>query len=109
MSLYVCDYCGGHIPLGPCSLNRCESCGLGVIERDPLPPVGGIDDSELVTLRAEVAKLRKENEALKKRERQRWENVSNTFGTAYSTEQANKLMNLPMNADDLVTLRPGDF
>ena len=90
MNLSICTYCGGHISLGPCSLNRCESCGLGVIERDPLPPVGGIDDSELVALRAEVAKLRKENEALKKIERQRWENVNKTLATAYSTEQANE-------------------
>jgi hypothetical protein len=71
-------------------LNRCESCGLGVIERDPLPPVGGLADSELVALRKEVAKLRAENEALKKIERQRWEGVNKTFGTNYSTEQANK-------------------
>ena len=96
MSLSICAFCGGHISLNPCSLNRCTGCGLGVIERDPLPPVGGIGDSELVALRAEVASLREENEALKKIERQRWENVNKTFGTAYSTEQAN-------------ALRPGDF
>ena len=107
MSLSVCDYCGGHISLGPCSLSRCESCGLGVIERDPLPPVGGIDDSEIVSLRAEVARLRKENEALKKIERQRWENVNKTFGTSYST--ARDYMGLPMNVSDFGTRRPGDF
>jgi hypothetical protein len=45
--------------------------------------------AETAALRAEVVKLRAENEALKKIERQRWENVNRTFGTSYSTEKAN--------------------
>ena len=56
-----------------------------------------------------IEALKKENEALKKRERDRWENVNETFGTAYLTERANKWMNLPMNVDDFGTRRPGDF
>jgi hypothetical protein len=36
-------------------------------------------DSELVALRAEVVKLRAENEMLKRIERQRWENVVSVF------------------------------
>jgi hypothetical protein len=83
MSLSTCDYCGGHISLGPCELNRCESCGPGVFERDPLPEVKMLADSELVALRAEVVKLRAENEMLKKIERQRWGNVNRTLGTNY--------------------------
>ena len=139
MSLSTCDYCGGHIPLGLDATNRCEGCGWELYFRR---------DSEFVSLRAEVIKLRTdvdglrtrnkdiytallaatadmraerdralnereelraENEALKKIERQRWESVNKTFGTAYSTEQANKLMNRPMNVDDFGTRRPGDF
>ena len=75
---------------------------------EAFPPVAGIDDSELVSLRAEVAKLRKENEALKKIERRRWENVNKTFGTAYSTV-SDQWKNIPMNVNDFGTLRPGDF
>ena len=80
-----------------------------VFECAILPPIAIIDDSEIVALCTEVAMLRKEIEAMKKIERQRWENVNKTFGTAYSTEQANELMNLPMNVNDLGTLRPGGF
>ena len=101
MSLSTCDYCGGHIPLGPCASNRCQECGRSLYCQESLPPVSGVGDSEIVALRTEVAMLRKENEALKKIERQRWENVNKTFGTAY--------MNLPMNVNDLGTLRPGGF
>ena len=36
-------------------------------------------------IESEVAKLRKENEALKKIERQRWSKVNKTLGTNYST------------------------
>ena len=65
-------------------------------------------DSELVALRAEVAKLRKENEAMKKIERHRWEIANKAFGTSYSTV-SDQWKNMPMNAEDLGTLRPGDF
>ena len=74
---------------------------------EAFPPVAGIDDSELAALRAEVAKLRKENEALKKIERQRWENVNQAFGTNYSTSR--EYMGLPINMNDFGTRRPGDF
>ena len=106
MSLSICSYCGGYIPLGPFASNCCVGCGRSRYCQEQLPPVAGIDDSELVAMRTEVARLRKENEALKKRERDRWEKVNETFGTSYSTEQSNKLMNLPMNVNDLGTLRP---
>ena len=65
MSLSVCDYCGGHIPLGPDASNLCNGCGRSLYYMEAFPPVAGIDDSELVALRAEVARLRKENETLK--------------------------------------------
>lgn len=38
MSLSECQACGGHIPLGPHASNRCESCGLSVME--PARPTG---------------------------------------------------------------------
>ena len=89
--------------------NLCNGCGRHVFECAILPPVSGIDDSEPVALRAEVARLREENEALKKIERRRWENVNKEFGTAHSTEQANELMNLPMNVNNFGIFRSGDF
>ena len=109
MNLSICTFCGGHIPLGPDASNLCDGCGRSLYYMEAFPPVAGIDDSELVALRQEVASLRKENETLKKIERQRWENVNKTLGTAYSTEQANEWMNLPMNINDFGTRRPGDF
>ena len=65
MSLFICDHCGGHISPGHEASNRCEGCGRRVGGGGPLPPVGGIDDSELAALRAEVARLGKELKALK--------------------------------------------
>ena len=63
MSLSICDHCGGHVSLGHEASNRCTGCGRrNAVEHDPLPPVAGIDDSELVALRAEVARLKKEVE-----------------------------------------------
>lgn len=113
MSLSICDYCGGHIPLGPCASNRCEECGRSLYCQEPLQPVSGIGDSELVVLRQEVAMLRVENELLKKRERDRWENADSAFGKNPSRAE---FMNLPMNPNDmggdwssLGTRRPGDF
>ena len=108
MSASICTYCGGHIPLGPDASNLCNGCGRSLYYMEAFPPVAGIDDSELVSLRAEVAKLRKENEALKKTEHQRWENVNKTLGTAYSTV-SDHWKNIPMNVNDFGTLRPGDF
>lgn len=108
MSLSTCDYCGGHIPLGPDAPNLCNGCGRHVFECATLPPIAGINDSELVALRAEVVSLRKENESLKKIERRRWENVNKTFGTSYSTV-SDQWQNMPMNMEDLGTFRPGDF
>lgn len=35
MSLSVCAACGGHVWLGPTETNRCEKCGLHVM--DPVP------------------------------------------------------------------------
>ena len=62
-----------------------------------LPPVSGIDDSELLAANDSTADMRKERDAaMSEREELR-------------AEQANKLMNLPMNVNDLGTLRPGDF
>lgn len=107
MSLSVCDYCGGHVELGHEASNRCEGCGRDAFERDPLPPVGGIDDSEIVAMRQEVTMLRVENERLKKRERDRWESANQAFGANYTT--ARDYMGLPMNVDDFGTRRPGDF
>ncbi len=46
---------------------------------------------ELVEAKKEWDVLKKENEALKKIERQRWEGVNKTFGTNYSTEKLNML------------------
>jgi hypothetical protein len=100
MSLSTCDYCGGHISLGPCQLNRCESCGLGVIERDPLPPVGALADSELVSLRKEVAKLRAENAVLLRIERNLWRCVGRHPKQLNEGEGVNKSFG---------TRRPGDF
>lgn len=110
MTTYTCSKCG-ESDLGMYGHHDHETDGFTCDKKkaEPPSPIAGIDDSELASLRTEVAKLRKENEALKGIERQRWENVNKTFGTAYSTEQANKLMNLPMNINDFGTHRPGDF
>lgn len=60
--------------------------GYCILGLSPLPPVAGIDDSELVALRAEVARIGKEVEVLKGIERQRWEGVNKVFGTKYPTQ-----------------------
>ena len=60
MSLSVCGYCGGHIPLGPDASNRCDKCGRNLYYQERRPPVSGIDDSEIVAPQAENAALKKE-------------------------------------------------
>lgn len=61
-----CDHCGGHVSPGFDASNRCESCGRrNAVERATLPLAVGIDDSEIVALRADVARLGKELKALK--------------------------------------------
>ena len=72
MTTYTCSRCG-ESDLGMYGHHDHKDNGFTCDKKkaEPLPPVLGIDDSELVTLRVEVAKLRKGNEALKKIERQR--------------------------------------
>ena len=76
------------------------------------PILGAVDGEQTADAARRVVDerdaLKKENEALKKRERDRWDNAANAFGYRYSTV-SDQFKNLPMNVDDLGTLRPGDF
>jgi hypothetical protein len=57
MSLSTCASCGGHIPLGPDATNRCEKCGLHVMD---VSGGGGSPNAELEALRALLATIRRE-------------------------------------------------
>lgn len=61
MTTHTCSKCG-EAGLGMYGHHDSETDGFTCDKKkaEPLPPVAGIDDSELVALRAEVARLKKE-------------------------------------------------
>ena len=97
MSLYTCIYCGGPVPLDPDASTRSKDIYTSLLAANgstaDMRKERDVAMSEREELRAEVAILRKENEAMKKRERARWASAASAFG----------------DLDYEGTLRPGDF